>query len=122
MIQLTVEELLESTQTGAFARFLAVPKPVAISWANRRAGKSADAELTAFSEGQDALIKEHGGTLPDGANEYVFPEGEKEKFLAAKAKLLSQVVDIDAVPVKVADLRGNLSELDLARLEKFITE
>lgn len=122
MIKLTVKELLEVTQTGAFGRFLAIPKPVAVSWVNRKAGPSADAELKAFDERKQALLKEHGGTLPEGGNEYVFPDGAREKFVHAMDELLAQAVDVDAVPVKVTDLRGDLSEADLSRLEKFIAE
>jgi hypothetical protein len=122
MIKLTVRELLEVTQTGAFGRFLAIPKPVAVSWANRKAGSSADAELKAFDERKQALLKEYGATLPDGAREYAFPEGAKEKFIPAMDELLAQAVDIEAQPVKVSDLRGDLSEADLSRLEKFVTD
>lgn len=121
MIKLTVRELLEATQTGAFGRFLAVPKPVSVSWANRKAGTSADAELKAFDERKQALLKEHGATLPDGAREYVFPDGAKEKYILAMDELLAQTVEVDASAVKVSDLRGDLSEADLSGLEKFVT-
>lgn len=122
MIKLTVRELLDATQTGAFGRFLAIPKPVPVSWANRKAGASADVELKAFTERKQGLLKEHKATLPEGATEYQFPDGEREKFVSSVDELLAQTVDIEAVPVKVTDLRGDLSESDLTRLEKFITD
>jgi hypothetical protein len=122
MVKLTVKELLEVTQTGAFGRFLAIPKPVAVAWANRKAGPSVDVELKAYSDRRDALLKEHGAVLPEGAVEYQFPGGGLEKFNAAMADLWAQSVEVDAIPVKVTDLRGDLSESDLLRLEKLISE
>lgn len=122
MIQITVRELVEVARSGAFGRFLAMPKPVAVSWANRKAGSSADAELRAFDERKQSLLKEHGATVTDGAREYSFPDGERDKYVAKMDELLAQAVEINATPVKLSDLRGDLSESDVIMLEKFIAE
>lgn len=121
MLQLTVRELLEATQTGALGRLLSLPKPVPVAWANRKAAQSADNELRLFNERKSALVKECGGELPDGAREYEFPSKEaKARYVSAMDELLAQSVDIDAVKLQLSDLRGDLSESDLVRLERLI--
>lgn len=121
-ITMDLKELVALAQTGALGRFLATPKPVKVGWENRKLGPTADTELKAYNDRRLELLKDAGATLPEGSNEYVFPEGGREKFQVAYEELLAQSVELPGSPVAVTDLKGDLSESDLVLLEKFIKE
>lgn len=121
-ITITVGELVTLAQTGALGRFLSTPKPVKIGWENRKLGPTADAELKSYNDKRLELLKDVGATVPEGAREYSFPEGAREKFQTAHAELLEQSLELPASPVAITDLKGDLSENDLALLEKFLKE
>jgi hypothetical protein len=122
MIALTVKQLIESVQSGALGRLLALDKPIKVAWTNRKLGTSANDEIKAYDERRMVILKQHG-TLAEGAKEYTFAEGEAEKFGAAHLELIQQTVELPGEPVKLADLgTGRLSELDLSVLEPFLTE
>ena len=122
MIKLTVKQLIESVQSGALGRLLALNKPIKVAWANRKLGTSANDEIKAYDERRKVLLEQHG-TLVEGAQEYTFADGEGAKFQTAHLELIQQTVELPGEPVKLADLgAGRLSEIDLSVLEPFLTE
>lgn len=126
-ISLTVKQLIEATESragrpSALQSFFQCPKPASVSWTNRKLIASVNEELKLYHEHRIELCKKHG-VLNLKTNQYDFvTEAADSLFKNALADLQAQTVELTGCPVKIADLSGSLSEIDLALLEPFITD
>jgi hypothetical protein len=129
MIKLTVKQLLAATEaspgrSSALQSFLQLPKPTQVSWANRKLIASCNEELKHYHEHRLELCKKRG-TLNPKTNRFDFETPAVEAlFNIDLAALQDQVIEpgLAGNPIKIADLGGALSEIDLALLEPFITD
>jgi hypothetical protein len=93
MINLTVRQLLDvgsryGDKMSAMAEFLALQKPVAVAWKNR------------------GMLRSLERALKD------YQAADKTDMLA----LLAQEIEIEGDPVRIDDMRGDLSEQALSLL------
>ena len=131
MIKITVKQLVEAATSGALGRYLALEKPVSVSWKNRKQIPACNEEVKLYQEKQLALAEKYGTKDPEKPNVFKFdpelPPGQQgpqlKAFNAAMEELLAQAVDtIPGEPVSVSLLGGKLAETDLLLLEPFLTD
>lgn len=121
-VQVKVSELVNAMRSGALGRLLNCPKPVKVSWDNRHMVGSCNAEHQAFEDQRIALCKKWGH-IDEETHDYAFDTEEAvEGFKREYDVLTSQVVSLAGRRVKVSDLRGDMSEVDLCELEAFLEE
>ena len=126
-IAMTVRQLLLATespagQPSALQKFFQCPKPTAVSWANRKLIASCNNEVKLYHEHRLDLCK-NLGTLDPKTNNYIFKDAPVlNLFTQELAALQDQTVELDGVKVKISDLGGSLSEIDLSLLEPFIVD
>lgn len=122
-IKLTYRQLLEAANSGALQRFFGLRKTIGAAHRNRKLPAAIDEELKAFEAQRKALIETHSGALPEGATNYVFPDGELAAFERDFAELQVQELELPGEPVKVGELLdGGLLETDFARLDPFLVD
>ena len=126
-ISLTVKQLVAATentpgQTSALQKFLLCPKPTQVSWANRKLIVACNEEIKLYHEQRLSLCQKHG-TLNPKTNRFDFATPDDERiFNVALNTLQEQTCELPGTPVKIDDLGGTLSEIDLALLEPFIPD
>jgi hypothetical protein len=126
-IALTVRQLLLATesvpgQPSALQKFFQCSKPTTVSWANRKLIASCNETIKLYHEHRLELCKKHG-TLDPKTNNFVFENPTvAQLFNQELATLQDQAVELDGAKVKISDLGGSLSEIDMSLLEPFITD
>jgi|WetSurMetagenome_2_1015567.scaffolds.fasta_scaffold14382_1 hypothetical protein len=121
-IKVKVSDFVSAMRGGALSRFLGVPKPVMVAWENRHLVGACNAEYRSVEEQRIDLCKKWG-RLDEESKDYVFDTPESEAgFRQDYQVLCDQIVSLPGRPVRLADLRGDLSETDLEVLEDFLEE
>lgn len=114
MISITLGKFLTAAsakvpgELSPLASFFALRKPVAVAWANRKMQEEMTVELASYREAVKRIAEEHKDDVSAGQ--------------AALDALLEQEVHFTGAPVKIGDLRGDLSEEDIAALGPFLAE
>jgi hypothetical protein len=124
MIKLTIKQLLAATEgnPSALQKFFQCPKPTTFSWTNRKLIASVNEEIRLYNEHRVETCKQYG-VLDSKTNRFVFPSTEVEQQFGKEiAALQGQGIDLAGQPVKISDLGGHLSEIDLTLLEPFIVD
>ena len=132
MIKVTLKQLVEAAQSGAYQRFTAIRKTITAGHKNRKVPAAVQEELKHFDEARKALVEKCGGVLSEDKTRYDFdeakPEGEgglskAEEFAKGFEELLAQTVELPGEAIKLADLLdGGLLEADYALLEPWLME
>ena len=122
MIKVTLKQLVESAQSGAYARFAAIRKTITAGHKNRKVPAAVQEELKHFDEARKALVEKCGGVLSEDKSRYEFAE-KAEEFAKGVEELLAQTVELPGEAIKLADLLdGGLLEADYEPLVPFLTE
>jgi len=124
MIKLTIKQLIAATEDdpSALQKFFQCPKPTTVSWANRKLISSVNEEIRLYNEHRVEICKQYG-VLDNKTNRFVFPSPEVEQQFGKEiAALQGQGIELAGQPVKISDLGGHLSEIDLTLLEPFIVD
>jgi NAD-specific glutamate dehydrogenase len=122
MIKVTLKQLVEAAQSGAYQRFTAIRKTITAGHKNRKVPAAVQEELKHFDEARKALVEKCGGVLSEDKTHYDFAE-KGEEFAKGFEELLAQTVELPGEPIKLADLLdGGLLEADYAMLEPWLGE
>jgi NAD-specific glutamate dehydrogenase len=122
MIKVTVKQLVEATQSGAYARFASIRKTITAGHKNRKMPTAVQEELKHFETARKALIEKCEGVMSEDKTRYEFAE-KGEDFAKGFEELLAQTVELPGEAIKLADLLdGGLLEGDYNLLEPFLTE
>jgi NAD-specific glutamate dehydrogenase len=122
MIKVTLKQLVEAAQSGAYGRFAAIRKTITAGHKNRKMPVAVQEELKQFDESRQKLITQCDGVLAEDKTSYTF-NGKAEEFAKGFEELLAQSVDLPGEPTKLADLLdGGLCEGDYALLEPWLGE
>jgi hypothetical protein len=124
-ITLTVRQLVAAldrspTHQSALQTFFQLPKPIAVSWANRKLIVSCNEGLKLYHEHRLALCDKRG-TLNPKTNNFDFETPEVRALFEQELSVLQgQTIELEGTPVTISDLGGSLSDIDLALLEPFL--
>ena len=122
MIKVTLKQLVEAAQSGAYQRFTAIRKTITAGHKNRKMPAAVQEELKHFDEARKALVEKCGGVLSEDKTHYDFAE-KGEEFAKGFEELLAQTVELPGEAIKLADLLdGGLLETDYTLLEPWLQE
>ena len=122
MIKVTLKQLVEAAQSGAYQRFTAIRKTITAGHKNRKVPAAVQEELKHFDEARKALVEKCGGVLSEDKTRYDFGD-KSEEFAKGFEELLAQTVELPGEAIKLADLLdGGLLEADYALLEPWLME
>jgi hypothetical protein len=122
MIKVTLKQLVEAAQSGAYARFAAIRKTITAGHKNRKVPAAVQEELKHFEEARKGLIEKCEGKLTEDGKQYTF-NGKAEEFVKGFEELVAQTVELPGDAIKLPDLLdGGLLEADYALLEPWLTE
>ena len=123
MIKVTVKQLVDAAQSGAYGRFANIRKTITAGHKNRKMPMAVLEELKHFETARAKIIEECEGKLSKDKTRYEFGEKAAE-FTQKFDELMAQPVDdLPGDAIKLADLLdGGLLESDYALLEPFLGE
>ncbi len=107
-MQITLLQGQNILQSSIFGQKL----PGAISYKFAKLAKLLQAEMETVESQRRKLIEEAGGTLPEGSNQYIFPEGGEASFQVAFKEVLDSPLEIGVhFPMAVPNLEFAPAEL-----------
>lgn len=121
-MKITIEQL-HSIQVS-LGKLLDQDLPIRMAYRMGKLAKTVREELNEFEEARVKLVEKIGEKVEeDGKEKISVPKDKMEVFSQELKSLLDEEVDVDFEPIKISDVEDiKLSAIDMANLDKFLTE